>query len=536
MKKFKVQAAVVCYSVISMLFFLLFIYMYFFENISIQKTRDTYSYYSVDDYHVEEIKDPSAPIGIRKEYRWKLDTTNENNKTLAFYLVHHYAEVYFGDELVYSLMPGETNKIGKSISSNWVIIPLYSEDNGKEVCVVVTPVYESVADREIEFCIGSLYSMYCAQLKKDFPQLLLSGLCIVAGIFIMLVQVVKWLQNKIHNWGIFYLGEFTMMFGIWKITDTRFSPFLFEGHTKVLGYISVGILFLMVIPFFLYLNQQFSEQKRTLLSAACMIASAAALAALVFQIFGIADFRQMLLLAHASIVMSLIIMVITVISQMILKDGTNNEWSFRLSMILVTGVIFDFIFFYVNKNSSGLVFSIFAVLIYTVLLFVIDIFQTNKKAYTDANTGLFNKAHWDVLMDSRSLLNEPIGLMMLDVNQLKHINDTMGHEAGDKIIFHFANILRNTIPPTNTICRWGGDEFTVLVLNANREIMEGYIRGINDAVTTYNESGEKPPLSYAVGYVLSTEFPGMSPKDLLSKADERMYQDKQKWYSCNLGE
>ena len=125
---------------------------------------------------------------------------------------------------------------------------------------------------------------------------------------------------------------------------------------------------------------------------------------------------------------------------------------------------------------------------------------------------------------------------MLDVNQLKHINDTMGHEAGDKIIFNFANILRNTIPPTNTICRWGGDEFTVLVLNANREIMEEYIRGINGAVTTYNESGEKPPLSYAVGYVLSTEFPGMSPKDLLSKADERMYQDKQKWYSCNLGE
>lgn len=199
-------------------------------------------------------------------------------------------------------------------------------------------------------------------------------------------------------------------------------------------------------------------------------------------------------------------------------------------MILVCGGILDLMFYYLNGNSAGLVFTLFGVLVYTLLLFVIDIFYTSKMAYTDARTGLFNKARWDALMNNHALFEKPVGMMMLDLNRLKYINDTMGHEAGDKMILNFANILRNNIPASNTICRWGGDEFTVLILNANQEIMEQYMRGIREAVNAYNDSGEIPELYYAAGYVLSTEFPGLLPQKLLEKADERMYIDKQNWY------
>ena len=531
MKKEKLQRAVViCYGILSVLFLALFLYMGCFEGVSIQKTRDTNSTYIVDNYTMEEIEDTSAPIGIRREYRWTMDSIDRSDSSLAFYLVHHYTEVYFGDELVYSLMPRETNRIGKSISSNWVIVPIYPEDSGKEIRVVATPVYESVRGREIEFEIGTLYSLYSSQLKKAFPQLILSALCIVVGIAIMLVQIMQRVNKRTHKWSIFYLGNFTMMFGIWKITDTRFSPFLFKNCPMVLGYISIGALFLSVIPFLLYIVSQSTMKKISSILVMSVIACGTALIAYLLQASGVADLRQTLLLAHIVIGLSAIVLFTTVVSPKIRKKEDNRMWYWKLSVILVCGCALDLMSYYLNGNSAGLVFTLFGVLVYTLLLFVIDIFYTSKMAYTDARTGLFNKAGWDVLMNNHALFEKTVGMMMLDLNRLKYINDTMGHEAGDKMIYNFANILRNNIPASNTICRWGGDEFTVLILNANQEIMEQYMRGIREAVNAYNDSGEIPALYYAAGYVLSTEFPGLSPQKLLEKADERMYIDKKNWY------
>lgn len=531
MKKEKLQRfGAICYAIISVLFLALFLYMGHFEGVSIQKTRNTDSTYIVENYTMEEIEDPSAPIGIRKEYRWTMDRADTGDTTLAFYLVHHYAEVYFGDELVYSLMPRDTNRIGKSISCNWVFVPVYSEDIGKEVRVIVTPVYKSVRDREIEFKIGSPYNIYSTQLRQDMLQLILSGLCFIAGMVIMLIQIIQNLHKKLHDWSVIYLGNFAMIFGLWKITDIRFSAILFERHTMVLNYISIASLYLCTISFLLYLNSRFACKKGILIWMMSMIGCGTALTVWLFQVSGVADLRQTLILAHIVLVLSAIVLFLTITSQKMLRKTTERMWEWKLSVILASGVVLDLALYYFSGNSESLVFTLFAVLAYTLLLFVIDIFYTNKMAYTDAHTGLFNKARWDVLMSNRMLFEKPVGIMMLDLNRLKYINDSMGHEAGDKMIINFANILRNNIPASNTICRWGGDEFTVLILNANPEIMEQYMRGIRDAANAYNDSGQTPALYFAAGYVLSTEFPGLSPQKLLEKADERMYIEKQDWY------
>ena len=137
-------------------------------------------------------------------------------------------------------------------------------------------------------------------------------------------------------------------------------------------------------------------------------------------------------------------------------------------------------------------------------------------------------------MDEVTFGMEPIGVIMFDLNRLKYINDTMGHEVGDKMILSFSNILRNSIPYSNTICRWGGDEFTVMVTDASREKIETYLADIRFEADSYNDSCEKPEIHYAVGYALSTEFPGVSRRELMQRADARMYQDKKRWYKANL--
>ena len=531
MNQSKLQAAAtIAYAVVTVLFVLFFLYMGFFEHVSIQETRALRDLQTVDSYTTEEIADPSAPIGVRTEYRWTLGSIDGGDTTLAFYLVHQYAEVYIDDTLIFRLLPQETNRIGKSISSNWGLIPLYPSDSGKEIRVIITPVYESFRDRTVEFQIGSTYKLLLSQLSHDLPQLLLSFLCIFAGLSISVLQGNQIRRKRSQDWSIFYLGNFTAILGLWKGSDTRFSAFLFQENAMLLGYLSIGALFLTCIPLGLFLHSRFSKSKFQPMLCLSVLASGISLIVLLCQVLGIADFRQMLPLGHLMI----ILLAITLLVMVLLQRRSQRRWSSSFYFLLLSFcVLTDMVLFYVTSSSYNLMFTMLAFLICTVILFITSILEINKRAFTDAHTGLFNRSRWNALLDKPVSDTESVAMIMIDLNGLKHINDTMGHDAGDAALVRFANILRNTIPPTNTICRWGGDEFAAMISNADRALCQTYLARIHDAVEAYNASGEKPELSYAAGFALSTEFPGLSCQELLKKADERMYRNKQQWYQEN---
>ena len=138
-------------------------------------------------------------------------------------------------------------------------------------------------------------------------------------------------------------------------------------------------------------------------------------------------------------------------------------------------------------------------------------------------------------MDGLMLDTEKSGgdvcIMMIDLNDLKNVNDTLGHETGDELIFSFSKILYEAFPQGCTICRWGGDEFTVLLTGEDADRHETYLGAVRDAVARYNKRSDRPQISYAAGHALASEFPGLSRMELLSEADERMYAVKQRMHS-----
>ena len=528
------RAASISYLCVAVLFLLVFLYMALFENVSVYVARDNRTYTVVNDYTVRNIEDPQAPAGIRREYSWVLDDIGTNDNCLGFYLIHHYAEVYFDDELMYSLMPDEDNKIARGVSSNWVLIPIYPRDSGREVRIVVTPAYSNVENREIEFAIGSRYSICFNQLKEDLPKLVLSALCIVIGVIIMIAQLVLILRKRTKNWEVFWLSCFSAILGIWKITDTRFSPIMFSGNPLVLGYITIGMIYLSVIPPLFYEREQFSDRRDKSLSLEILALCGVAFVVMLCQLLGIAEFKQTLVVSHALIIIATLIVLTAILRRREHADGDQGRKDLFFILFLVFGVLLDFLIYYIRKNSSNLIFTMLSFLIYTVIVFIRNYADINRRAKTDAQTGFFNRSRWNQLMDEGTFGMEPIGIIMFDLNRLKHINDTMGHAVGDKVILSFSNILRNSIPHSNTICRWGGDEFTVMVTDASAEKIEAYLADIRKAAETYNASGEKPEIYYAAGYALSTQFPGVSRRELMQKADEQMYLDKKLWYRENL--
>ena len=519
------------YFVVLLCFALYLVYMSLFEHNQVFSARSFEGVSTFESASETVIPDPAAPAGVRRQFVWTLSDTEANEDSLAFYLVHHYAQVWFDDELVYSLTPGTDNRFGDSPSSNWVMLPLKPSDSGKQVTVLLTPAYESVIGRRVEFLIGPRYAIVMGQLKADLPQIVLSALCILMGLVLVVAQHFLHHQKKVADWELFYLGFFTLLIGVWRIIDTRSSPLLFPQNPMLLGYITIAALFLLSAPLPLYLRTRYTGYEKPLLVVA-LISTLAAAAVLVCQILNLADLRQMLTVSHAMLILNLVVLLWVCVRSG--RRGTDHSGNWKLILLLAAGFVIDITWFYARGTSSGLLFTMVTLLIYAALRFASGILSASRKAYTDLKTGLFNKNRWDDLMHQPWHESGHIGIMMLDLNRLKHINDTMGHEAGDKMIYNFANILRNAIPPTNTICRWGGDEFTVLITDASRTKMEQYTAAIASSVARYNTSEELPKIHYAAGWMLSADFPELTPQELLIEADKCMYEDKQQWYAANV--
>ena len=170
--------------------------------------------------------DEGSPTGVRKEYLLYFDEEIKHDGHLVFYSLHHYVDVYLGDELLYSLQPGEDQRFGKTLGANWVSVPLYPSDAGKYLQVVIKPVYNSFVDWEPEFLIGSQYSIYVNLLRSYLVPLFLSSMTFFAGILLLCLSIYNHFVLK-RFISLTRLGVFSMLMGLWELCDLPISSYIF---------------------------------------------------------------------------------------------------------------------------------------------------------------------------------------------------------------------------------------------------------------------------------------------------------------------
>jgi diguanylate cyclase (GGDEF)-like protein len=119
---------------------------------------------------------------------------------------------------------------------------------------------------------------------------------------------------------------------------------------------------------------------------------------------------------------------------------------------------------------------------------------------------------------------------MIDVNDLKFINDYFGHIKGDYIIKAAAEVLLSSVRDSDTVCRYGGDELVVLLPNTSEEEALIIHKRILENVSRWNEEDNKYPdirLSLSIGCASAHGKEGLS--DILTRADQKMYEDKRRY-------
>ena len=143
-----------------------------------------------------------------------------------------------------------------------------------------------------------------------------------------------------------------------------------------------------------------------------------------------------------------------------------------------------------------------------------------QHAKRDALTGLFDRKSF--YYDVRKFGKNINGVVSLDMNGLKLINDTKGHEEGDKAIIQIAGLIEKNTLKNAYVYRLGGDEFTILVVNGNLKDIQRMVSDIKEAMKTTK-------YSLSIGYAYD-ENKNKSLEELSKISDEEMYKDKTAYY------
>lgn len=160
--------------------------------------------------------------------------------------------------------------------------------------------------------------------------------------------------------------------------------------------------------------------------------------------------------------------------------------------------------------------------------------ELQNLSLTDDLTGLYNRRgflfHAEQqlkLFRSRKSNDEGLWLMMIDLDGLKKINDTYGHEEGSFAIRKASEIIKQSFRDADIVARLGGDEFIVLIINAASNVNEIIPDRIQEKLDDYNKTGEKPYKIAASCGLIKIEFAEDLPiEEIMRQADEEMYRQK----------
>jgi diguanylate cyclase (GGDEF)-like protein len=160
--------------------------------------------------------------------------------------------------------------------------------------------------------------------------------------------------------------------------------------------------------------------------------------------------------------------------------------------------------------------------------------RTHHRAITDTLTGLYNfgffRERLDIELERALLTNDPVSLVMFDIDHFKVYNDTYGHPDGDVVLRTVADILRSTARRVDVVARYGGEEFVALLYGASRSEAARFAESCRVAIEGYPFAGrESQPLGRVTLSGGVASFPNDAADDmaLIRAADLNLYKAKQ---------
>ena len=151
----------------------------------------------------------------------------------------------------------------------------------------------------------------------------------------------------------------------------------------------------------------------------------------------------------------------------------------------------------------------------------------HRMAIIDPLTEVYNRRHFERILareiERSNRYHHALSILMIDIDNFKHINDKFGHPAGDKVLKKTAEILNSSVRKIDTVARFGGDEFVIVAPHTGKDEAQGIKERILQTSEESNLTERVPPFTLSVG--LHSAEPG-STADILVQVDTDLYREK----------
>lgn len=156
--------------------------------------------------------------------------------------------------------------------------------------------------------------------------------------------------------------------------------------------------------------------------------------------------------------------------------------------------------------------------------------QVSEKMHEDQLTGALNRRGMDEAIDREIKRADrqytPVSLALLDIDNFKMLNDTLGHQAGDQALVHLTTVIKDTLRPTDEVARYGGEEFIIIMSETALDEAVASVTRLQRELTKrfFLHNNERKLITFSAGVALRTIEE--SAEDVIARADKAMYQAK----------
>ena len=439
---------------------------------------------------------------------------------------------------------------GKTPGASYVSLPIYREDSGRTLTLVIDNPYGDGSGKINNMYLGRSEDILISRIRDKAPGFGISFLIAHLGLAFILFYLPL---HKKHIIGseMLYLGLFALNIGIFMLADNRMLQLVLR-NSHIYHTIAELFMMLITIPLFLYLGKMYTEYSPVMVQTVCLISVMDFSIRFCLNLTGQKDFHESLRLTHItfSILIALVIYAIGKGFYQNQKQHLKHNLYHNLGILcLCFGVLLDILLLWFGSVRETSFFTRIGVLMFLIMeavqvtLRLMTNYQEgvrmqllSRLAYRDGLTDLLNRTSY---MEELKRLDAShtfhVLLALYDVNSLKYVNDTYGHQSGDKMIRRVADTLTAHLGSLGKCYRIGGDEFVFLSTAADSE--KEFLKLQKDFEASLGvlklPDGSEHPITVAMGYSVLTHNMPHSIDDMVREADAKMYEAKRRMKTEN---
>ena len=431
--------------------------------------------------------------------------------------------VYLDGALLHTYTPGAFDHGGLI---HWISLP--DADLAGHVLTV------SASSDDLTILVGDYSNLLLHYRNANAATLVFSGLFLLLGTLIGLWSLgTRAALDARRLRTLRYLSALVLMVSLWISMDSAVLQML--GVSGAVMYVLAMYSFMSMPLFMIQFYRSILAEDSPLLRRIFRLHLVNLCLCGLLQALGVAQLHEMLPLTH-------VLMIVTLLSLLhLLASWLHSEFR-REAWLMLGGFAAlglccgaGFLDYYLWEKQLYLIYFSIGILLLAASLLAVSmgyVYQEmvkssqmryyQKMANTDLMTQLHSRTAFEAQVRKDPILTGPCACIVVDINNLKQANDTMGHSAGDELICTAAECILSVFEPLGRCYRMGGDEFAVLLQNMTQPQVSRALLDLERCISRRNLS-RSFPLSVAVGHAVGQDAP-IEP--LFRQADADMYRNK----------